>query len=93
MTERTYELNVLENLNVIRENIKKAAEKSGRNPQDIKLMAVTKTVAPELVNVAIENGVNLLGENRVQEFLEKKDFYKCSAEVQFIGHLQTNKVK
>lgn len=93
MTERTSESTVLENLKIIRENIKKAAEKSGRSPEDIRLMAVTKTVDPELVNVAIENGVNLLGENRVQEFLDKKDSYINSAEVQFIGHLQTNKVK
>ena len=93
MTGRTSESVVLENLKIIRENIKKAAEKSGRNPEDIRLMAVTKTVSPELVNVAIENGVDLLGENRVQEFLDKKDSYINSAEVHFIGHLQTNKVK
>ena len=56
-------------------------------------MAVTKTVQPEFVNVAVQNGITLLGENRVQEFLSKKDFYDKQAEVHFIGHLQTNKVK
>jgi hypothetical protein len=56
-------------------------------------MAVTKTVAPEKVNFAVSQGITLLGENRVQEYLSKKDFYDKSAEVQFIGHLQTNKVK
>jgi pyridoxal phosphate enzyme (YggS family) len=54
-------------------------------------MAVTKTVSPENVNIAIENGVDLLGENRVQEYLSKKDFYR-NAEVQFIGTLQSRKV-
>ena len=93
MTERVSEITVVENLKVIRGNIAAAANKSGRNEKDIRLMAVTKTVAPELVNVAIANGVDLLGENRVQEFLDKKDSYSKGCEVQFIGHLQTNKVK
>lgn len=65
-----------------------------RSPDDrIDIMAVTKTVPPEAVNVAVENGITLLGENRVQEYLSKKDFYDKSAKVEFIGHLQTNKVK
>jgi pyridoxal phosphate enzyme (YggS family) len=55
-------------------------------------MAVTKTVSPEIVNIAIDGGVDLLGENRVQEFLAKADFYK-PAEVHFIGSLQSNKVR
>ena len=56
-------------------------------------MAVTKTVEPEKINYAIQQGVKLLGENRVQEFISKKDMYDKSAQVHFIGHLQTNKVK
>lgn len=56
-------------------------------------MAVTKTVSPERINFAVGKGVTLLGENRVQEYLSKKDSYDSSAEVHFIGHLQTNKVK
>jgi pyridoxal phosphate enzyme (YggS family) len=55
-------------------------------------MAVTKTVSAERVNIAIEAGITLLGENRVQEFLSKTDFYK-PAEVHFIGSLQSNKVR
>ncbi|MEE1279624.1 MAG: YggS family pyridoxal phosphate-dependent enzyme [Oscillospiraceae bacterium] len=93
MTERISEIAVIENLKNIRNNIAVAAEKSGRCEKDIRLMAVTKTVTPELVNVAIKNGVDLLGENRVQEYLDKKDCYTKGCEVQFIGHLQTNKVK
>ena len=75
------------------ENISKAAEKAGRNPSEIRLMAVTKTVTPEKINEAIKSGCDLLGENRVQELLEKYEFYDKSAEIHFIGRLQTNKVK
>lgn len=56
-------------------------------------MAVTKTVAPEKINFAVSQGITLLGENRVQEYLSKKDSYDKNAEVHMIGHLQTNKVK
>ncbi|MBE6788181.1 MAG: YggS family pyridoxal phosphate-dependent enzyme [Ruminococcaceae bacterium] len=93
MTVKPSEIAVVENLKVIRDKISVAAQKTGRNANDIRLMAVTKTVAPELVNVAIDNGVDLLGENRVQEYLDKKDSYVPDTETHFIGHLQTNKVK
>ena len=58
---------VRENYARIAQGIAEAAVKSGRSPDDIAFMAVTKTVAPELVNVAIDCGIHLLGENRVQE--------------------------
>lgn len=77
----------------IREKAEKAALEGGRNPSDVKVMAVTKTVAPEAINEAIEAGCRLLGENRVQELLEKYESYDKRAEVHFIGRLQTNKVK
>ncbi len=73
------------------ENIKNAMAAAGRT-DNVKLMAVTKTVDPERINHAIDLGVDLLGENRVQEFLDKRDSYK-TADVHFIGGLQTNKVK
>lgn len=82
-----------ENLRIIRERAGEAFEKY-RSPEDkLRIMAVTKTVAPEAVNHAVSLGLDLLGENRVQEYLSKKDIYEKSAEVQFIGSLQTNKVK
>ena len=80
-------------LSEIKRNICEAAGKCGRAPDDIRIMAVTKTVAPELINHAVSQGIDLLGENRVQEFLSKQEFYDKSAQVHFIGHLQTNKVK
>lgn len=83
---------VAENLKRIRRNIEETAAKY-RPGEDIRLMAVTKTVPYEIVNQVIDDGVTLLGENRVQEYLEKKDHYRSCADVHFIGHLQTNKVK
>ena len=79
-----------ENLRVIRQRAGEAAAKAGTSPR---IMAVTKTVPPEAVNHAISLGIDLLGENRVQEFLSKQESYDKSAEVHMIGHLQTNKVK
>lgn len=84
---------VLERLTEIRQRIAAACKAAGRAESEITLMAVTKTVSPELINVAVGNSVTVLGENRVQEFLSKRDAYDPKAEVQFIGHLQTNKVK
>ena len=85
---------IRERIAEIRKDIVSAAREAGRNPEEIHLMAVTKTVPPELVNTAIEEGVFLLGENRVQEFLEKNWQYLAKeTQIHFIGHLQTNKIK
>ncbi len=81
-----------ENLKRIIFNTEEAKAKYRRPDESIRIMAVTKTVAPEVVNYAISKGIDLLGENRVQEYLSKKDSYS-NAEVHFIGHLQSNKVK
>lgn len=75
------------------EKIKAAAVLVGRDPSEIRLMAVTKTVSPDKINEAVAAGCDLLGENRVQELLEKYEQYDKSAEIHFIGRLQTNKVK
>lgn len=76
----------------ISERIENARLKAGRT-DEVKLMGVTKTVAPELINRSVELGIRLLGENRVQEFLDKHESYDKRAEVHFIGALQSNKVK
>ncbi len=82
------------NLDVIRDRIAEAAVKSGRKPEDITLMAVTKTVQPMFINHAIEYGIDLIGENKVQEFLSKEEFLKLdNCKAHLIGHLQTNKVR
>lgn len=81
-----------ENYLLIKENIKKAAEEIGKDPESITLLAATKTVDIDVINHAIESGIEYIGENRVQEFLSKKDGY-LPCHRHFIGHLQTNKVK
>lgn len=75
----------------IKENIRKVlGELEGR----ARLLLATKTVPPELINYAVTCGTNLIGENRVQELLEKYGrLEKERMEIHFIGHLQTNKVK
>ena len=86
---------ITENVKIINERIHEAALKSGRSAGDISLLAVTKTVDSVFINHALDNcGINLIGENRVQEFLSKKDeLHLENKEVHLIGHLQTNKVK
>ena len=70
--------NIEHNLCFINEQIALSAQKSGRTREDIRLMAVTKTVEPIFINHAIECGVDLIGENKVQEFLSKLYKYSCS---------------
>ncbi len=82
---------VTENYYRLCEEIDKARLSAGRTDK-VRFMAVTKTVAPEIVNHAISLGIDLLGENRVQEYLDKRESYS-PCEVHFIGGLQTNKVK
>ncbi|MDE6728001.1 MAG: YggS family pyridoxal phosphate-dependent enzyme [Oscillospiraceae bacterium] len=82
---------IRENYLRICDNISNAVAKAGRKDKP-RFMAVTKTVAPERVNYAIGLGVGLLGENRVQEYMDKRESYS-PAEVHFIGSLQSNKVK
>lgn len=83
-----------ENYKRVTSEIAEAAIKSGRNPDDITLMAVTKTVNPVMINHMISLGVNLIGENKVQELLSKLDFLNTDGlEMHIIGHLQSNKVR
>ncbi|MEE0839205.1 MAG: YggS family pyridoxal phosphate-dependent enzyme [Acutalibacteraceae bacterium] len=82
-----------ENYTEIMNNISAAAIKSGRKPEDITLLAAVKTVAPELINYAIKNGIKVIGDNRVQELISKETLITEQVEKHFIGHLQTNKVK
>ena len=81
------------NLEIIREKIKKAAFKANRKPEEIKLVAVTKTATIEQVKEAISAGVKIIGENKVQEAKEKYQILSADIEWHLVGHLQTNKVK
>ncbi len=85
---------VLQKINEAKQNIKQAAIAAGRNPDDVIFLAATKTVDADTINFAIDNGITCIGENRVQELLEKYDFInKDKVDIHFIGTLQTNKVK
>ncbi len=85
---------VEENYKRILERVGECAVKSGRSENDVRLMCVTKTVEPVYINRAIELGADLIGENRVQEYLGKRDELNLdSVERHLIGHLQTNKVR
>ncbi len=85
---------ILHNLAVINERIKKVCEQSGRNIDDVKLLLATKTVSPDRIKIALENAQTLIAENKVQELKEKyEDLKGTPHENHFIGHLQTNKIK
>jgi len=87
-------MNIIENnINFIKNNIKRACEKTNRNPEEIKLIAVTKTIDAERINIALKTDIESIGENKVQEILEKYDKIEYDCEWHLIGHLQTNKVK
>ncbi|OXT06344.1 YggS family pyridoxal phosphate-dependent enzyme [Thermoanaerobacterium thermosaccharolyticum] len=81
------------NLEEIKNNIEVHARKVNRNPDDILIMAVTKTVDVERIQEAIDNGITDIGENKVQELIDKYPALKDKVQFHFIGHLQTNKVK
>ena len=85
-------MSIAQNIEKIRSDIKKACEISGRNYDDITILGVTKTVGSDDIMCAVNEGITELGENRVQEFLEKYDKIP-NVKWHIIGHLQTNKVK
>ena len=98
MTEKCFEerfRDVEENYKVITNRIAEAAVRSGRKPEDITFLAATKTVPAEVINHAIGCGLRFIGENRVQEFMDKYEKIDWDKGVsgQIIGRLQTNKVK
>ncbi len=77
----------------VRESISRAAEKSGRNPVEVTLVAVSKTQSHEVILAAYEGGQRIFGENRVQEMLGKVPLLPADVEWHLIGHLQSNKVR
>lgn len=94
MEKSSVEHVIADNLSRVQESILDACIASGRNPQEVRLLAVTKTVEAARINAAIRLGVQQIGENRVQEFLGKRDELALDGvSAHLIGHLQTNKVK
>ena len=86
-------LDIRNNINEVLEEISEAAEKAGRDPESVRLMAVTKTKPAEYVDAAYNAGMRLFGENRVNELEDKFSVKRDSSEVHLIGHLQRNKAK
>lgn len=93
MTEHDF-LVLKGNIQSVQERVARAAEKSGRAPEEIRLVAATKMNDAERVKAAISCGIQIAGENRVQELLEKYEANAYEgADLHFIGTLQSNKVK
>ena len=86
-------MSIAANISSIQERIAAAAHRAGRNPNEVALMAVTKTQPPERIHEAYAAGLRLFGENRIQEFAAKAGVLHAlhAAEWHMIGHLQTNK--
>lgn len=84
---------VKENYEIVREEVVKTAKDCGRNPNDITLIAVSKTKPLENIEELISIGVRDFGENKVQELCDKYEHVSTPVRFHLIGHLQTNKVK
>jgi pyridoxal phosphate enzyme (YggS family) len=86
-------MSISENVEAVRKRIAVAAHRAGRKPDEITLMAVSKTQPPERIREAYDAGLTLFGENRVQEFAAKVEPLRDlqAAEWHMIGHLQSNK--
>jgi hypothetical protein len=86
-------MTIAANLKKVVERISSAALKSGRDPDSVRLVAVSKTKAAPLVNEAVRAGQRLFGENYAQELVAKSEEVAETVEWHFIGYLQSNKVR
>ena len=87
-------MGIKENLAQVRERIVAACRRSRRVPDDVKLVAISKTFPPECIRAAYETGLRDFGENRVQEAMAKRPALSdLSITWHLVGHLQTNKAK
>jgi len=93
MTDNTMD-EIGKNLSQVRERMERAATRTGRDPGEIRLIAVSKTVPIERIKEAIAAGAMIFGENYVQEARHKiEEIGRTGIQWHFIGHLQTNKAK
>ena len=84
---------IKQNIQIAEEKITAAAERAGRKREDVLLLAVSKTKPVEVIREAVACGLTSLGENKVQEIMEKYEPMGDGVHWHLIGHLQTNKVK
>ena len=87
------EVKVAENLKVVKQNIIDACKRAGRDPEEVTLIAVSKTKPVELIMEAYNEGIRDFGENKVQELTKKMEEMPKDINWHLIGHLQKNKVK
>ncbi len=86
-------MSIQKNLNIIKKEIKTTLEGTKKDVDDITIIGVTKTVSVPKIQELVNLGIKNLGENRVQELLDKYDKIEGDVKWHLIGHLQTNKVK
>lgn len=82
-----------ENIARLKDEIAESAQRSGRSLSDIRILAATKTRNVAEIKAALQAGIDLIGENTVQDALDKFEFLPSNLEKHFIGHLQPNKAK
>lgn len=90
-----YNHSIKDNVKIVHQRVAKACERVGRNPADIQIIPVTKTVEPKRISEALQCGFSVVAENRVQEAeekIEQMDDKAGELEWHFVGHLQSNKV-
>mgnify|MGYP004715494929 CR=1 FL=1 len=84
---------VTENLKLVEDRISQACARSGRNREEVTLIAVSKTKPVEMMEEAMQCGIRVFGENKVQEILKKEPELPKEIDWHLIGHLQRNKVR
>jgi len=84
---------IVDNINSVKQRIKITCQKIGKDVNEITLIAVSKTIPADKIKIAVENGIEHIGENRVQEAEEKFEQLGKIATWHLVGHLQTNKVR
>lgn len=85
---------IKQNLNIVCKRIYRASKEVNRDPDQVKLLLATKSVDIERINTALDFGINLIGENKVQELKVKSPYLQTrNVKIHFIGHLQSNKIK
>lgn len=93
MTTPVTEAGIREKLARVRENVAGALERSGRGPDGVRVLVASKYYAPEQIGALLAVGVDLVGENRAEELVEKQELFGSAFEWHFIGHLQRRKAK
>jgi pyridoxal phosphate enzyme (YggS family) len=86
-------MSIRDNVDKVMERIARACRRAGRDPDEVTLVAVTKTVAPDRIQEAVDAGLRVLGENRIQEAEAKIDAVRGEVTWHMVGHLQRNKAR